>query len=109
MIFGHLPEILLLLFLALLVFGPKRMIEMGSSVGRMFRELREATRDINWSNMLGDHDERPRQTPFSQSTRSDLFRATTDRAASDGAQADATDGPTVVEGSIEQPKEPGAE
>lgn len=53
---GHLPEILILLLIALLVFGPKRMIEMGSQLGKAFRELREATKDIpgmNRVNSLG--------------------------------------------------------
>jgi sec-independent protein translocase protein TatA len=43
---GHLPEVLILLLIALLVFGPKRMIEMGAQLGKAFRELREATKDI---------------------------------------------------------------
>ena len=37
-----LPEILLILTIALLVFGPRRLPEMGRSLGRGLRELRSA-------------------------------------------------------------------
>ena len=44
---GHWFEILIILALALLVFGPKRMIEMGSSLGKAFRELRNAAKEMD--------------------------------------------------------------
>ncbi|MGO8949138.1 MAG: twin-arginine translocase TatA/TatE family subunit [Ktedonobacterales bacterium] len=50
--FGHLPEILLICLVALIVLGPKRMIEMGSALGKAVRELREATKDLNLSSLL---------------------------------------------------------
>jgi sec-independent protein translocase protein TatA len=50
---GHLPEILLVCFIGLLIFGPKRMIEMGSALGKAVRELRESTKDMNWTALLG--------------------------------------------------------
>lgn len=37
-----LPEILILLLVALLVFGPKRLPEMGRSLGRGMREFKES-------------------------------------------------------------------
>jgi sec-independent protein translocase protein TatA len=49
---GHLPEILLICLVALVILGPKRMIDMGSALGRALRELREATKDLNWSSLL---------------------------------------------------------
>lgn len=67
---GHLPEIFILLVLALLFFGPKRMIEMGSSLGKAFREFRESTKDIPGLERITSlngllDDEEPRRTPFS--------------------------------------------
>jgi len=50
---GHLPELLVICLIALLVFGPKRMIEMGSRLGQAVRELRESTKDLNWTALLG--------------------------------------------------------
>jgi TatA/E family protein of Tat protein translocase len=62
--FGHWLQILLLLGLALLVFGPKRMIEMGSAFGKAFKDFREATKDISWSNLLsGNEQPEPRRAP----------------------------------------------
>ncbi len=55
--FGHLPQIIFLAALALLVFGPKRVIEMGSSLGKALREFQQATKDMNLSNLLtGEQD-----------------------------------------------------
>ncbi|HKV83299.1 MAG TPA: twin-arginine translocase TatA/TatE family subunit [Ktedonobacterales bacterium] len=64
--FGHLPEMILLLGVALLVFGPKRMIEMGSSFGKAFREFREATKEMSWSALTGAEEDTPRQTAMSK-------------------------------------------
>ncbi|HLZ24004.1 MAG TPA: twin-arginine translocase TatA/TatE family subunit [Ktedonobacterales bacterium] len=60
MLFGHLPELLIILVIALLVFGPKRMIEMGSSFGKAFREFKNATKDLSWNNLLtGGEQDKP--------------------------------------------------
>ena len=67
------------------------MVEMGSSLGKMFREFRESTKDLNLSQMLSgtesddDDDDVPsRVTPITPVT------PTT---------------PHIVEGSIERPVE----
>ena len=49
----HLPELAVICVVALLVFGPRRMIQMGSRLGRAVRELRESTKDLNWTALLG--------------------------------------------------------
>lgn len=55
--FGHLPQIIFLAAIGLLVFGPKRVIEMGSSLGKALREFQQATKDMNLSNLLtGEQD-----------------------------------------------------
>lgn len=54
---GHWLEMLAILFLALLVFGPKRMVDMGSSLGKAFREFRDSTKDINFAQMLNGTDD----------------------------------------------------
>ena len=51
--FGHIPEVLGLLVVGLLIFGPRRMIELGGQAGRALRELQAAMKDMNWS-ALGD-------------------------------------------------------
>ena len=46
--FGSLgmPELVFILLLALLVFGPKRLPEVGKTIGRGLREFRRATNDL---------------------------------------------------------------
>jgi sec-independent protein translocase protein TatA len=51
-------EILILLLVALLVFGPKRLPEMGRSLGRGMREFKDS--------VTGRDDERPPQLPPSE-------------------------------------------
>ncbi len=41
-----LPEIIMVIIIALVVFGPKRLPEMGRQVGKAIREFRAATSDI---------------------------------------------------------------
>jgi sec-independent protein translocase protein TatA len=40
------PEMILILIVALLVFGPKRLPEVGRSVGKGIREFRKASSDL---------------------------------------------------------------
>ncbi|AIQ62738.1 Sec-independent protein translocase protein TatAd [compost metagenome] len=40
------PGIILLVIVALLLFGPNKLPELGRAVGRTFREFKEGTRDI---------------------------------------------------------------
>lgn len=86
MFFGHLPEILGLLVIALLVFGPKRMIEMGSQLGKAVRELRDATKDLNLSNLMSGGD----SEPSSQSTLSRLSQFSQSLNESTSAPAPST-------------------
>ncbi len=39
-------ELLLILLIALIIFGPGRLPELGRALGRSIREFREATRDV---------------------------------------------------------------
>ncbi|HEY2493154.1 MAG TPA: twin-arginine translocase TatA/TatE family subunit [Paenibacillus sp.] len=40
------PGIILLVILALLLFGPNKLPELGRAVGRTFKEFKEGARDI---------------------------------------------------------------
>ncbi len=48
------PELLLILVVVLLIFGPKRLPEIGKSIGRGLREFRSASKDFQRS--LDDDD-----------------------------------------------------
>jgi sec-independent protein translocase protein TatA len=41
MLTGHLPELLIVLTLALVVFGPKRIPEVGSALGQGIRDFKK--------------------------------------------------------------------
>jgi TatA/E family protein of Tat protein translocase len=63
--FGSLgfPEILLILVVALLVFGPKRLPEVGRTIGKGLGEFRRASADLKRTvnaELALDDDERPR-------------------------------------------------
>jgi sec-independent protein translocase protein TatA len=47
---GHFWELLLIVAVALLVFGPKRLPEMGNAVGKTIREFQKSMKEI------GNHD-----------------------------------------------------
>ncbi len=40
---GHLPELVILLVVALVIFGPKRLPEIGGAMGKGIREFRRGT------------------------------------------------------------------
>jgi TatA/E family protein of Tat protein translocase len=43
--FGHLPELFIVLLLALIVFGPEKLPEVAANAGKMMREVREVVQD----------------------------------------------------------------
>jgi sec-independent protein translocase protein TatA len=53
-----LPEILILLLVALLIFGPKRLPEMGRSLGRGMREFKDS---VSGKDFGDDDDENRRE------------------------------------------------
>jgi sec-independent protein translocase protein TatA len=75
-------EILLILVLALVIFGPRRLPEMGRSIGRSMREFRRAASDLR-AEIETDMDvEEPPRVPA---------RSARARAASTGGAAEAED------------------
>ena len=44
--FGHFPELMMVLILALIIFGPKRLPEVGEGLGKSLREFRKATSGV---------------------------------------------------------------
>lgn len=55
------PEILLILVVALIIFGPRKLPEIGKSMGRMLAEFRKASNDFKRT--LEDEVEADKATP----------------------------------------------
>lgn len=49
MFLSHAPELLLVLVGALIVFGPKRLPEMGSALGKSIRDFKHGVSDMHES------------------------------------------------------------
>lgn len=43
----HWPELVLLLVAALVIFGPKRLPEIGSSIGKTIKEFQRSMKEVN--------------------------------------------------------------
>jgi sec-independent protein translocase protein TatA len=41
-----LPELIVILFIALIVFGPKKLPDMGRALGTSIKEFKKATKEI---------------------------------------------------------------
>ena len=50
------PEIMIIFLIALLVFGPKKLPELGKSLGKGLKEFRRATDDLKstWQEQMKD-------------------------------------------------------
>ncbi len=55
---GHGPELIVILVVALLVFGPKKLPEMGRSIGKTVTEFRKGI-----SEMGKEKEDEPKTTP----------------------------------------------
>ncbi len=76
-------EILVILLVALIVFGPRRLPEMGRTMGRSLREFRRAAADLR-SELKLDVDEAPRASVDERARRLAEREAAEDAAPSRG-------------------------
>lgn len=45
----HAPELIIILVVALLIFGPKKLPEMGSAIGKSIKEFRKGVNELSQS------------------------------------------------------------
>ena len=69
------PELILILVIALVIFGPSKLPEMGSSIGKAIREFRTATKEPDPEPerkvIVAEYREEPKQLANSSSVSSD--------------------------------------
>lgn len=105
--FERLPEILVLCVVGLLVFGPKRVIEMGGSLGKAWREFRESTKELSWTALLsGDAQPESQRYSVTPGAAESATQPAQIEAAALKAAPSSTQG--TVEGSIEPQAQPEA-
>lgn len=103
-------ELLVILAVALLVFGPKRLPDLASGLGKAIREFRRATRDLQAQIEVDDsvrrpihelraalRDEPPPVTPYVGSTPAPLSLSMTASAAAAATAATAAPSPSAPE------------
>ena len=61
-------EIILILLLALIIFGPRRLPEMGRTIGKSLKEFRKATTDLR-QELEVDLEEEPRASVEQRAAR----------------------------------------
>ena len=75
-------EMLVIFVVALLVFGPKKLPELGKSLGKGIREFRKATDELksNWDEQVRDipaplHEVKKELNDMGQDLKSDLYKS----------------------------------
>jgi sec-independent protein translocase protein TatA len=97
-------ELLVILLIALVVFGPKRLPEIGKTVGKSLREFRKATDDIK-SELNLSADEDGNDDPFTGTFPTSDTTATTPASTSGGATEGPTEAdPAKVNGQVPEPQ-----
>jgi sec-independent protein translocase protein TatA len=51
---GHLPELVIILVAALVIFGPKRLPEIGNAMGRTIKEFKHSVSEDDTNPQLHD-------------------------------------------------------
>jgi sec-independent protein translocase protein TatA len=74
----HLPELIIVLAVALLIFGPKKLPEMGSAIGKSIKEFRKGMSELG-----GPKDEPAEETKLPESTATEMGKLNTTAVETD--------------------------
>ncbi len=55
----HAPELIIILVVALLIFGPKKLPEMGSAIGKSIKEFRKGMSELTGAKDVKDEEPEP--------------------------------------------------
>jgi len=86
-------EVIVILVIALIVFGPKRLPEIGRTVGKSLQEFRRASQDLRaeFQGSLDDEDDQPAAKP-AQGAGEPALPETETGASPDGSGSNSLDG-----------------
>jgi len=87
------PEVILILVVALIVFGPRRLPEIGKSMGKMLAEFRKASNDFKRTIEDELEAEKSRESQPAQVPAPETPAAATDVPATDVTATDVTAAP----------------
>jgi len=76
----HLPELIIVLAVALLIFGPKKLPEMGSAIGKSIKEFRKGMSELG-----GPKDEPAEETKVPVSAANEMGKLNTTAVETDAA------------------------
>lgn len=76
----HLPELIIVLVVALLIFGPKKLPEMGSAIGKAITEFRRGMSELS-----APKDEHVEETKLPASTANEMSKLNTTTVETDAA------------------------
>jgi sec-independent protein translocase protein TatA len=76
----HLPELIIVLVVALLIFGPKKLPEMGSSIGKAITEFRKGMSELG-----APKDEHVEETKLPASTSNEVGKLNPTTVETDAA------------------------
>ena len=74
----HLPELIIVLAVALLIFGPKKLPEMGSAIGKSIKEFRKGMSELG-----GPKDEHVEETKLPVSAANEVGKLNTTAVETD--------------------------
>jgi sec-independent protein translocase protein TatA len=72
----HLPELIIVLAVALLIFGPKKLPEMGSAIGKSIKEFRKGMSELG-----GPKDEPAEESKLPATTTNEMNATTVETDA----------------------------
>jgi len=90
----HLPELIIVLVVALLIFGPKKLPEMGSAIGKAITEFRKGMSELS-----APKDEHVEETKLPASTATEMGKLNTT-----AIETDATVNATTVNNEATKPE-----
>lgn len=90
-------EIIIILLVALIVFGPRKLPEIGRAVGKSVREFRRATSSLkaDFEEGIDVDDDEPPTVPSSWQRRQDVRRSANATAPADPAETAPDDAASV--------------